>query len=245
MTGQTYPNIEIIVSDNGSPDPRVAIVAKEFGARDSRIKYFRQAANIGAMENFRFVLRQASGEYFMWAADDDEWDSTFVETCVKSTTPECSVMTGFSTVFRANGTSHHNPIPRLTPLASPYANAREYLRNMQPTLFYGIHPRQKVLFLLEGGTFDFYDCYFVLRLILDSNYRTIDSILYRAGVDAPEYQVKHAREGDGGRLHYWPFLKHATLAVVRCERLSVTEKLTLLIALGKKVLELKRHHGDT
>src|ERR1700688_2286292 len=82
ICGQTYSNIEIIVSDNASLDPGTKSVAEEFAARDERIKYFRQRANIGAMENFRFVLAKASGDYFMWAADDDEWDPRFVETCL-------------------------------------------------------------------------------------------------------------------------------------------------------------------
>jgi len=78
IVGQTYSNLEIIVSDNASTNPRVAIVAAEFQARDSRIRYVRQPANFGPTENFRFVLREATGEYFMWAADDDSWEPEFI-----------------------------------------------------------------------------------------------------------------------------------------------------------------------
>lgn len=78
IVGQTYSNLEIIVSDNASTNPRVAIVAAEFQARDSRIRYVRQPANFGPTENFRFVLREATGDYFMWAADDDSWEPEFI-----------------------------------------------------------------------------------------------------------------------------------------------------------------------
>ena len=48
-------------------------------AMDARIRYFRQEENIGPTANFEFVYRQATGEYFMWAADDDRRSSTYIE----------------------------------------------------------------------------------------------------------------------------------------------------------------------
>lgn len=76
---QTYPNLEIIVSDNASPDPRVEAVCREAVAADPRIQYFRQPKNIGALPNFEFTLLQASGDYFTWFADDDGRAPAFVE----------------------------------------------------------------------------------------------------------------------------------------------------------------------
>ena len=78
ITGQTYKNLEIIVSDNCSPGPGTEAVVREFMARDSRIQYYRQGENKGPTFNFKFVLEKATGEYFMWAADDDEWESHFI-----------------------------------------------------------------------------------------------------------------------------------------------------------------------
>ena len=50
---------------------------------DSRIQYFRQKKNIGSFFNFQFVQEKANGEYFMWAADDDDRASGYVETCLQ------------------------------------------------------------------------------------------------------------------------------------------------------------------
>ncbi len=83
ITGQTYKNLEIIVSDNCSPDPKVEEVVKEFKKHDNRIQYFRQDENIGSTNNFKYVLEKATGEYFMWAADDDEWENFYVEKILK------------------------------------------------------------------------------------------------------------------------------------------------------------------
>jgi glycosyltransferase involved in cell wall biosynthesis len=79
ITRQTYQNLEIIVSDNCSPGLKTEAVVREFMAKDPRIKYYRQAENLGASNNFKFVLEKATGEYFMWAADDDEWDLDYIE----------------------------------------------------------------------------------------------------------------------------------------------------------------------
>jgi len=78
ITGQTYRNLEIIVSDNCSPDPNVEHIAREFQKLDNRVQYFRQTENTGAANNFRFVLGKARGEYFMWAADDDFISEDFI-----------------------------------------------------------------------------------------------------------------------------------------------------------------------
>ena len=79
ITGQTYQNLEIIVSDNCSPGPDNETVIWEFMARDRRIQYYRQGENKGLIFNFKFVLEKATGEYFMWAADDDIWDPPYIE----------------------------------------------------------------------------------------------------------------------------------------------------------------------
>lgn len=76
---QSYSNLEIVVSDNASPDKKVGEIISQAARIDKRIKHFTQPANIGASENFLFVLRQASGSFFMWAADDDQWHPTFIE----------------------------------------------------------------------------------------------------------------------------------------------------------------------
>lgn len=57
ITGQTYTNIEIIISNNCSPDEEVENVAKEFMKRDDRITYYKQKENILG-KNFPFFLKK-------------------------------------------------------------------------------------------------------------------------------------------------------------------------------------------
>lgn len=67
---QRYPNLELIISDNCSSDDTMEI-CMALGQKQPSIRYFRQPHNIGVMQNFDFVLRQARGEFFMWLSDDD------------------------------------------------------------------------------------------------------------------------------------------------------------------------------
>ena len=80
LLAQTFTDFELIISDNASMDGTEAI-CREYAERDQRIRYVRQAENRGPAANFRFVLDEAVGEYFMWAAADDVWTSRFIENC--------------------------------------------------------------------------------------------------------------------------------------------------------------------
>lgn len=81
LVNQTYPHLEIIVSNDCSNNSEVdAVIAKFTG--DPRVKYFNQPVNIGMTSNQNFVLRQASGSFFMRLADDDYIDSDYIENCL-------------------------------------------------------------------------------------------------------------------------------------------------------------------
>ncbi len=83
VVAQTYPNLEIIISDNASPDAKVKEAIEEFSSKDSRIKHYRQVKNIGVLANAEFVLTQANGEYFTWFSDDDWRSPEFIEILVE------------------------------------------------------------------------------------------------------------------------------------------------------------------
>jgi len=83
VRNKTYKKLEIIVSDNCSPDEQIPKMMAEFVHADKRIQYFRQEKNVGPTSNFNFVRSKASGEYFVWAADDDAWKETYIEKCLE------------------------------------------------------------------------------------------------------------------------------------------------------------------
>jgi glycosyltransferase involved in cell wall biosynthesis len=92
ITAQTYPNLEIIVSDNCSPGNETEEVVKEFIRKDPRVSYYRQPENRGPVFNMNFVLERSGGMYFMWAADDDRFEQDFVGLCLDKFSSEEEVV---------------------------------------------------------------------------------------------------------------------------------------------------------
>jgi glycosyltransferase involved in cell wall biosynthesis len=77
LLAQSFTDFELILSDDCSTDGS-ADICRVYASRDSRIRYIRQEKNLGISRNMEFLLREAKGEYFMWAANDDVWDRDFI-----------------------------------------------------------------------------------------------------------------------------------------------------------------------
>src|SRR3989344_8743946 len=63
-------NVEVVVSDNASPDNTREVV-EEYRQKFSNIKYFRNDKNIGFDLNVINVVEKANGEYCWYMGDDD------------------------------------------------------------------------------------------------------------------------------------------------------------------------------
>ena len=81
ILAQTLSDLELIISDNASTDGTEA-VCRAYAARDSRVRYYRNATNRGGIWNFNQVFRLSASPYFKWAAHDDLCAPDFVEKCV-------------------------------------------------------------------------------------------------------------------------------------------------------------------
>lgn len=78
LLSQTFADFEIIISDNASAD-KTADIAKDYASRDPRIRCMPQAQNIGPERNFKYVLDEARGRFFMWSAADDIRSTDFLQ----------------------------------------------------------------------------------------------------------------------------------------------------------------------
>ena len=228
ITEQTYTNLEIIVSDNCSAGTETGAVVREFMAKDPRIQYYRQENNQGPMFNFQFVLEKATGEYFMWAADDDEWDQKFIEGCLDHRNNIGTVMTNYKTLFRKTNIIQPNPLIQLSQNNSHFRNANIFLNNLCPSIFYGLHKRTTIDFFLTDKKFDFYDCYFCLRQIIYNNININPEYLYIAGVDSDKYIIKPANPQKGRLLEDFPFFHSCIKSIIRCPNLKYREKCCLI-----------------
>jgi glycosyltransferase involved in cell wall biosynthesis len=81
LLSQDFKDFELIICDNASQDA-TGQIARHFESWDSRVRYHRNEANLGA-ENFNRVFMLSRAKYFMWAAADDLWAPTHISRCLE------------------------------------------------------------------------------------------------------------------------------------------------------------------
>jgi glycosyltransferase involved in cell wall biosynthesis len=81
LAAQSHPWLEILVSDDASPDD-TARICEAYAARDWRFRVIRQPQNLGWTGNVNALLREARGDYFLFAFQDDLPEPDYVARCV-------------------------------------------------------------------------------------------------------------------------------------------------------------------
>jgi len=81
LVAQTFKDFELIICDNASMD-RTEQICRAYADKDARIRYVRNASNVGAAGNYRRAFALSSGEYFRWANADDLFAAEGLARCV-------------------------------------------------------------------------------------------------------------------------------------------------------------------
>lgn len=99
LLGQTFGDFEILICDNASTD-QTSEICCEYALRDSRVRYFRNSRNLGAVANFNRAFELSNSPLFKWAAHDDVYRDTYLATCVELLESDPSTVLAHSgTVF--------------------------------------------------------------------------------------------------------------------------------------------------
>jgi len=70
VLAQDYPNLDILVSDNGSRDD-TPDVARAIAGDDPRVRFPRNEKTVPLYQHFNQFVTQARGEFYMVVCDDD------------------------------------------------------------------------------------------------------------------------------------------------------------------------------
>lgn len=99
---QNYRHIEIIVSDNCSPENPQSIVDS---FQDPRIRFIRNSTNLGMFANTMNAFKAAKGKYVASLLDDDMWLEDFLEKLVPPLEADPNLALAFCDhyIMRANG----------------------------------------------------------------------------------------------------------------------------------------------
>jgi glycosyltransferase involved in cell wall biosynthesis len=81
ILSQSFGDFELLISDNASNDATEDI-CRSYVRQDRRVRYLRQAQNVGAAANHNLLVTQSDSPYFKWAAHDDVLAPRFLEVAV-------------------------------------------------------------------------------------------------------------------------------------------------------------------
>lgn len=183
LLAQDFEDFEIVVVDNASRDATRRICS-EFVARDTRIRYYRNPENLGAVVNFRRALELASGKYFMWAAGHDLWDPAYLSSCVAALEAEAQVVLAYSRIAVIDGMSN---VVEVVPAGldtrgeGPFSRVRSTIRALRKVsvndMVYGLI-RTACLRRTEFRTVWGCDEILALELSLQGCFAQVDRVLY-------------------------------------------------------------------
>ena len=186
LLSQSRGDFRLVISDNASTDGTEDI-CRSYVKADSRIFYYRQPANNGARANFESVLNAADTPFFMWAAGDDLWAPSYIETCISHLQSDSSLALVASLVVPFVNNIYSSPTYNLYALPSktPWRTRQNYL--IQPeelgkaNLIYGVYRTslckavtRKTPFGSNWGS----DMNFVYNYLCHGNLHVIDQPLF-------------------------------------------------------------------
>jgi len=75
---QTYPNLEIVITDDASSDETLTIL-RDFAKSHNQIKIFRNRINQGLTPSFEQSIKNCRGEFIAISDQDDIWEINKIE----------------------------------------------------------------------------------------------------------------------------------------------------------------------
>lgn len=179
---QNYEDFELIIADNASTDSTETICS-DYAERDSRIRYVRNATNIGAAPNYSLVAQLARGELFKWAAHDDLCDREFLGRCVAAldTHPDALLAYPRTLVIDGDGAViGEGPARPAISLPRPHARFREMIAlNTDVYPIFGVMRRDALLSVLPHGRYAGADRVLLAQLCLRGPFVEVPEALFR------------------------------------------------------------------
>lgn len=127
LAAQTWPNIEVLISDDGSTDRTVAICSARTAA-DPRFRLIRQHQNLGWIGNSNALLAAAdpAAEYLLFAFHDDLVLPGYIEALVTRLEDNPGSVVAYSDMikFYESGDQEHCSFVGLDGIASNFDRAR-------------------------------------------------------------------------------------------------------------------------
>jgi len=243
LLNQDYTNLEIIISDNGSTD-RTSEICEEFLKKNPRVRYYRSSENLGSNWNFNRVADLSSGKYFMWAAEGDLHDLSFVRACVEKLeqSPEavlCHVHTAFFIENRKERLCISN-LDSFTGVTGLVERYRETLKNFPAVAIYGVYrsAAMKKTHMMEQSVAT--DLAFIAELSIYGSFVQVPELLF-SYIGREKWNTVHDDYKDfsgKGRKPWW----YLPFVVLFCDQWSRVTRAELTFGLKLRLWTLLIDH---
>ena len=97
LAAQTWPELEILIGDDHSPDETLAVV-RAFAAGRQNVRVLERTANLGWLRNSNDLMQRATGELMFFAFHDDLYAHDYVEKLVAALRNHPQAIMAFSDV---------------------------------------------------------------------------------------------------------------------------------------------------
>jgi glycosyltransferase involved in cell wall biosynthesis len=241
VLSQTFNDFELIISDNASDD-RTEEICREFASADPRIRYYRNAENIGAAGNYNRLVELARGEFFRWSNADDLFAPKLHELCLRALRqhPDAVLSYGKTEIIDEFGKTLHLYDDNLH-LSQPLANERfqRFFEQVGLTnVIYGLMRTDAVrqTDVFGDGTLPAADISFMAELTLQGSFIEVPEVLFYRRMHSGASSAD--RDDDERQQNFWradssPFKLPKLRQGVRywrriwSSKVSVAEKLRL------------------
>lgn len=184
LISQTYTNLEIIVSNDHSPNKDTYLILEEYSKKDPRIKVYTQSHNLGIYANFYFVLQTANGKYFMYAQEDDLWEPEFIRSLVEQLENHPEQVMAMSATKRIDEDGNYFDTTRLNGRSDIQLALFALYNEPLSFLYMGLF-RRDILKLFDYSPADIHgkDVTIMAEMILSHPFGYIDLPLYTKGLE--------------------------------------------------------------
>ena len=113
LASQTYPNLEVLISDDASTDATAEICAR-YAASDSRFRLVQQTRRLGWIGNANCLLDAARGTYAFFAFHDDPLEPAYVTRLVEALEARPTAVLAFSDMHAWGGVLEYRELEDVT-----------------------------------------------------------------------------------------------------------------------------------
>jgi glycosyltransferase involved in cell wall biosynthesis len=237
ILNQSYRGFVINISDDASRDT-TAEIGRSLAAEHSTVIFTQQPRNLGPANNFRFLLEQASTEYFMWLAADDYLEPAYLAQMIAILDADPCLVASVSRVCFVKPDGSRRVSASTYPLlADPATNLAVYLSQPYENGIYALYRTGPLREAFPRSHFHAFDWAAVAGTLLYGKHAEVPDVLMVRDDTPKEHYVKSVRvDNPWGIARFFPL---AILTYDLLFRLRIPVKFPILRALIYQNVE---HH---